>query len=232
LAVVHHRPEQPRRRALLAGKIEEAEAEFRAAIAARPNAPPSYGNLGIALREQGRFDEAVAAYRIAIRIRPDHGPLHMGLALVHEGAGRTDQALVEARNALRLAPADDEVLSAGRMLFLRLGRLDEAAALIDDDPGALDRAELHFLRGNVLVADERFDEAVVAFRRAVALGSKDPFVYANLGAALASLGRLGEAVDAFTEALRLNPDLTEVRNNLGLALDLLDSGGGLFNGVS
>jgi tetratricopeptide (TPR) repeat protein len=211
------------------GRVAEAEAQFRAAITANSDRAFSHANLGTVLRAQGRFDEAVEAFEEAIRLRPDFGPPHMGLALAHESAGRKNDAIAAARAALRLAPDDADMRAAGKRMFLRLGLLDEAAHLMDRGADDIDAERLHFEAGNAFVGRKRFGDAVEEYRRAAALGSSNPRLYANLGAALASIGRYQEAVEAFNDALRLDPTLAEVKQNLQLALELIDSGGGLFS---
>jgi tetratricopeptide (TPR) repeat protein len=47
------------------GKLEEAIAEFRAAIRINPHDAGAHCNLGLALRAQGELAEAIAAFRAA-----------------------------------------------------------------------------------------------------------------------------------------------------------------------
>jgi protein O-GlcNAc transferase len=54
---------------LLQGKLEEAVATYREAIAREPNFPEAYNNLGNALREAGRPDEAIACYTACIQLQ-------------------------------------------------------------------------------------------------------------------------------------------------------------------
>ena len=53
----------------LQGKLEEAVATYREAIAREPNFPEAYNNLGNALREAGRPDEAIACYTACIQLQ-------------------------------------------------------------------------------------------------------------------------------------------------------------------
>jgi Flp pilus assembly protein TadD len=52
------------------------------------------------------------------------------------------------------------------------------------------------------------------YRRAIALAPRNALAHNNLGAALASQGRLAEAEAEFRRALELRPDLPEARANL------------------
>ncbi len=63
----------------------------------------------------------------------------------------------------------------------------------------------------------RKDEALEAFRAAVARDPALPLARANLGQALVEAGRAEEALEHCEEAVRLQPDLAAAHNNLGNA---------------
>jgi protein O-GlcNAc transferase len=54
-----------------AGRLDEAAAAYRAAIAIRPDLVEAHNNLGTASKEVGDLDGAMAAYRQAYALRPD-----------------------------------------------------------------------------------------------------------------------------------------------------------------
>ncbi len=83
-------PLQPRHRPEDQGKLDEAIAEFRAAIRLKPDYAEAHINLGIALQDQGKLEEAIAEYRAAIRLKPDYAEAHynLGLALKPRGSWR------------------------------------------------------------------------------------------------------------------------------------------------
>ena len=51
------------------GKLEEAVAIYRKALAIKPDYAEAHNNLGNALKELGRLDEAVASYRKALAMQ-------------------------------------------------------------------------------------------------------------------------------------------------------------------
>ena len=53
------------------GKLAEAIAAFRRALAIDPELPEAWYNLGNALQAEGELDEAVASYRRAIECKQD-----------------------------------------------------------------------------------------------------------------------------------------------------------------
>jgi tetratricopeptide (TPR) repeat protein len=69
------------------GRLDEAVAEYRQAIAFDPKNVPAHTNLGNVLADKGRLEEAVAEYRQAMAIDPKLAEPHgaMGQALLRQG---------------------------------------------------------------------------------------------------------------------------------------------------
>ena len=110
----------------------------------------------------------------------------------------------------------------GLQACLRLaGRKDKVPALatfrhlIAEFP---DHGECHRRFGGLLLVLGRCEEAVVAYRWALALNPVDADVQTNLGVALHRLGRFEEACAAFDAALDLAPGSVAAYYNLGCAL--------------
>lgn len=76
--------------------------------------------------------------------------------------------------------------------------------------------------GVALSAAGRPEQAVVHFRRSIALRPENAEAQMNLGAELSKLGRHEEALPYLRRALELRPDLADAHHNLGLALMGLD----------
>lgn len=78
------------------GRLEEAIALYRQAIAQDPLRPGCYSNLGAELCAAGRFKEAEAAYRKALELGPQASGLHAWLSQSLLAQGRGEEALAEA----------------------------------------------------------------------------------------------------------------------------------------
>ena len=61
------------------GRLDEAEASYRKAIALKPDYAEAHNNLGNTLQEQGRLDEAETSLRQAITLKPDYAEAHNNL---------------------------------------------------------------------------------------------------------------------------------------------------------
>ncbi|MBI5612440.1 MAG: tetratricopeptide repeat protein [Gammaproteobacteria bacterium] len=131
-------------------------------------------------------------------------------------AQRLSEAKALARGECEATPMDPEAWQLLGTIHRSLGENAEAEHCLRQALGLRPTADTHFFLGNVLAAQNRFEEAVTSYREALALDPQNPMAHNNLGRALYRLGRHQEAAEALREALRLRPDLVEVRFNLGV----------------
>ncbi|HET7321981.1 MAG TPA: tetratricopeptide repeat protein [Longimicrobiaceae bacterium] len=132
-----------------------------------------------------------------------------------------DTAAREAARALDLAPGDAQAATLLAWARMRLGRLDEARALLEpiverDPAQALARVCL----GYVALMQERFAEAIEHLSRVVREGSdRKAVLYANLylGRVYAEREMYRDAKTFFAAALELGPNLIEAYWEMGRA---------------
>jgi tetratricopeptide (TPR) repeat protein len=77
----------------------------------------------------------------------------------------------------------------------------------------------HADHGNALAADDRPEEALLAYERAAALLPNSAILQNNQGNVLGRMGRHNASVAAYKRALALDPDYAEAHSNLGIALE-------------
>ena len=93
------------------GKTDEAIAKFNEVIAAVPNCPECYANIGTVQAQAKKYDEAEAAYKKAIELKPDFAEAYNGLANVYNAdeevrpGGRSQQEGDGAGDRARRPPA-------------------------------------------------------------------------------------------------------------------------------
>jgi predicted O-linked N-acetylglucosamine transferase (SPINDLY family) len=114
------------------GRLDEAEASYRQAIALKPDYAEAHNNLGVTLNELGRLDESEASLRQAIALKPDYAEAHSNLGNTLKELGRLDEAEASYRQAIALKPDYAEAHSnllmlIGSMLFNK-ARYHESAA--------------------------------------------------------------------------------------------------------
>jgi tetratricopeptide (TPR) repeat protein len=81
----------------------------------------------------GNLGAAAAAYRRALNVAPDSPWYHHHLGtLLDIGLGRPRDALPWLERAVRLAPREDDLCAALGQCLARLGRIDEAGAMLQE----------------------------------------------------------------------------------------------------
>ena len=98
------------------------------------------------------------------------------------------------------------------------GAIAQAQAPAPEPPGLDDRAAAYhaFILGRTLERDDRIDEAIDAYRRAVELDPASSGIWTELAGLYARRNRPDEAIEAGNEALDRNPDDREAHRTLGL----------------
>ncbi|SFS22139.1 tetratricopeptide repeat protein [Yoonia litorea] len=104
-----------------------AEADFRSALALRPEQPQVLNYLGYSLVERGeKLSEALDMIETAAAARPDHGAIIDSLGWVYFQLGRYDEAVVHLEHAASLEPVDAVINDHLGDAFWAVGREIEA----------------------------------------------------------------------------------------------------------
>lgn len=165
------------------GDADGALAALTAAVALAPAHADLRSNHGNVLQALGRLQAAESEYRAALAAQPAHVGAWNNLGVVLRAQGRIAEAVTAYRHALELeaSSADDHYNLASL-----LERCHEwAAALAECEHAlALDGGHLGAVRarGHLLSRLGRLDEAVVAYRRWLALEPGHPLAQARLAA--------------------------------------------------
>jgi protein O-mannosyl-transferase len=201
------------------GRVDEAMAHFRAAVAARPLSAKMHVNLGVGLATLGRHDEAIAEYETALRLDGRLPLAHYNLGIELAERGRLDEAVARYEEAIRLDPEYALPRVNLGLALANRGRVEEAIAhyraAIALDPTLVPAYN------NLAVALERSGsvrEALDAYRTAVRLQPGDPRARFNLGSVLLGQGQAAEAAAQYREVVRLDPSVPEAHAALGEAL--------------
>jgi tetratricopeptide (TPR) repeat protein len=141
-----------------AGRLAEAEANYRAAIALQPSHARAHNNLGCVLHMQGRLDEALAAYRRALDLDADLPQANQNFAAIVRDGDALERAVLGYRRRTEQKPDDAMAFNDLGNSLRELGRHEEAleafARALALAPGL---AEAHFSRSFVLLLQGDYD---------------------------------------------------------------------------
>ncbi len=205
------------------GRVEEAIARYRAALAADADFAEASHALGDLLLRKGEAEEAVACFRQALDVDPDYDDARsaLGLALYALGTRRNDlhEAVACLHEALEIDPGQIDARLALGQALQRLERDDEAMAayraVLDADP---DRAMAHSGLAMILCRKDREAEGVRHFETALTIDPEQIFAKVGLASALIAMGRQAEAIALCRAAVASQPDFPPALSVLGLAL--------------
>ena len=183
------------------GRIDDAIACFRRALAKHPKVAEVWFNLGNAQSAKGDTAAAAESYRRALALKPDMGPACFNLGNILRDGGQFDAAEDAYRRALGLMPAHAVLQMNLGNLLRRRGRLDEAIAChrraLALEP---QRHEARFNLANALAATGEREEAARCYREVLAARPDFADATANL-AALVLSDRAGTEADVLIAGL-------------------------------
>jgi TolB-like protein/Flp pilus assembly protein TadD len=110
-------------------QYEKAIASAERAVELSPSGARAYGSLGTALFFACRFNKAIQSLEQAIRLNPYPPSVHFRiLGGAYRGAGRYEEAITEYKKALRQNPDDIFTHLGLAVIYIKLGREEEARA--------------------------------------------------------------------------------------------------------
>lgn len=187
--------------------LEDALAEYRAALELQPDLAPVRNNLGFLLERRGELSQAAEAYRKALESDPSYPLPYFNLGDLLLQSGRAEQAAAAYNAGLSVAPFNLQARYNFGTALAAAGRQTEAAEtfrrlllVAPGHPGALNN--LAWLLANS-DSDELRDpeEAVRLAEQASARLPDNPRVLETLARAYAAARRRGEAREAARRAV-------------------------------
>jgi tetratricopeptide (TPR) repeat protein len=133
-----------------AGRVQQAQGDYQALLARRPDDLAAATRLASLSREAGRYEDAIATIRAYLRAAGAEARIYVQLGLVYHAQGRADLAELVLRKAVELD--DEEPAAYNALALVALGSGDDQRAFeLFDRASALDPSYL----------DARFNKAAV-----------------------------------------------------------------------
>lgn len=198
------------------GNYEQANAEFREAIASQNSGPAVRVRWGLLFHERFNDVEAVNLFQEALTKDPNNASAYYGLALVSANGfdGRAPQYLAKA---LELNPKSAEAHELAADMALENSDRETAAKQADEaialSPDALDAMAVH--AAIELLADRPPDAWLTKIN---AVNAKYGTGYARIGYHLVQNRRYDDGVTYYRKAIALQPNLWAAHAQLGINL--------------
>jgi Tfp pilus assembly protein PilF len=205
-----------------AGRLEAAEAAYRARLAVAPDDAEALNLLGFLCHQRGEATAAAAAIDRALALDPNLVEAWNNRGILRHAARDPAGAAAAYREALARHPGHVEAAHNMALALADLGDPDGAVAALE--PALATAGELAVLwltLGNMHHAARRGAEAMAAWQAALERDPDLPIAHTNIGVALAAEGLRGAAAARFDRALALDPDYADARWNRA-RLDLGD----------
>ncbi|WP_284734582.1 tetratricopeptide repeat-containing sulfotransferase family protein [Sphingosinicella terrae] len=176
-----------------------------------PVQPPEALLPALACLRRGDMAGARSAADAALSAEPDSRELLEFSGLLAIQAGDAAAAAGYFRRLNSISPADPAARLNLANALAAAGDLDEAGSLCEDAEGD---PRLLRLLGYVRHRQDRLDEAIAAYDRAIAIDPADFEAWNNLGNVRAAAGDLSGAIAAVQKAIELRPDVPQMYLNL------------------
>ncbi len=188
------------------GQFDQAQAYFERAVALEPKRSTNHTHLAQVALNKGLLDKATTAIAAALKLSPlDFRSLETQgeIFVSNKNAAEAVDVFIEAT---RQAPASaqKELVQNASTLLQKTGNkalvesfLSKVAAIEGMDPSVLSDW------GNLLIEQQKFEEALRIFLVAAERDAKEPFYYEMVGALHRRMKRPAEAVAAFQKSLAI-----------------------------
>ena len=197
------------------GHLDEALMHFRRAVELAPDQAQARSNLGQMLVDTGNAEEALPHCREAVRLQPNLAALHHNLGNALKALGQVLDAKAAYLEAIRL---DLDLAQS----YARLGVVLQQEGKLNEALGWLKQAvEIKPADGtfweclaDLYMEREDYAEAILCWRRVLALDPKRAAAHNKLGCAMQEEGQSDEAEEHFHAALKLQPSLAAAHLSL------------------
>ncbi len=197
------------------GYLQAATDAFKQVIAAQPNNPAAYYNLGTVYLLRNAPAEARSHLEQALRLRPEYAEAWNNLAMVSAEQGRTAEAIDDFQKALELRPSYVTALLNFGNLLRRKGNFDEAKQmLLRALEAGPESADANYSVGMLYAQQNQLQEAAQFLQKALALRPDYADALNNLGILFVRQGQYPEAKAKFETCIQVDPQFDQAYLNL------------------
>jgi len=197
------------------GYLDQAAASFQQVIAAKPNEPEAYYNLGTLYLHKNAFTEARQYLERTVKLRPNYPEAWNNLGMIAAQQGQSDDAIRNFKQSLLLRPDYAIALLNLGNVYRRQGNFSEAEKLLkralELEP---ENPEVHYNLGMLYARQKQLPLASEYLQRAISLRPDYPDALNNLGVFFVREERYPEAEEKFKACIRVAPNFDQAYLNL------------------
>ena len=197
------------------GHGDEAEQDFRQALAADPGYPDAQFDLARVQLSEGAFPAAESSFRAYLQANPSDVLAHDGLGSSLLAQSRTEEAQREFQITLAAYPQDFDALYNLASIAAESDELTQASALLEKALAVREDADAERLSGWIHAKQGELAQAIEHVRKARDLQPKDAATHTLLAKLYGQIRRWPEAVAEQKSALAIDGTHAEDWNLLG-----------------
>ena len=197
------------------GFLDQAEQSFKQVIAAKPDDPDAYYNLGTLYLRRNSLQEAQQYLEKTVKLRPNYPEAWNNLGMIAAQGGQEEEAIRNFQQSLQLRPSYATALLNLGNVYRRQGNFEEAETLLK---GAFDsepkNPEVNYSLGMLYARRNRAGQAEQYFRNAIKLRPEYADALNNLGVLFIQQQRYPEAEEKFKACIQQAPNFDQAYLNL------------------
>jgi tetratricopeptide (TPR) repeat protein len=157
-----------------AGKLDEAEAAYKAILEKTPDVAEVYQNLGSLYTTRKDYPAAETALQKGLELRPDSTDMTTQLARVYQESGQTEKAMALVEKSAGANPQDAKAQFNRGIFLLNANKNEEAIAAfeaaIKADPNG---AEAYYRLGALMIGQGKIPDAIANLEKYLSLNPTD-----------------------------------------------------------
>lgn len=197
------------------GYLEQAAASFEQVIAAKPQEPEAYYNLGTLYLRKNALPDARRYLEQTVKLRPDYPEAWNNLGMIAAQQGQTEEAIRNFQQSLSLRPGYVTALLNLGNFYRRQGAVEGAEKLLNRALGLEpDNPEANYSLGMLYARRDQLPRASTFLEKAVNLRPDYPDALNNLGVLFVRQQNYPEAKEKFETCIRVAPGFDQAYLNL------------------
>jgi tetratricopeptide (TPR) repeat protein len=157
-----------------AGKLDEAEAEYKAILAKQPDVPEVYQNLGQLYIAKKDYVNAETALQKGLELRPESTDISTLLARAYQESGQPDKAMAIIEKSAAGNPTDAKAQFNRGIFLLNANKNEDAIAAfeaaIKADPAT---TEAYYRLGALMIGQGKIPEAISLLEKYLSMNPTD-----------------------------------------------------------